>query len=146
MNALIDSVQRFIEPSRSASPPRPQSDIPGPAFAPPSLISRVPEAVAADDEGELDAVELPPMLPGLPNTPYSHCAALICAIVWQAIVDRDVHWCAGPRFNFYLSLLGWDNATILAAKRAVLAERSNIVRWSNLNWIGMTRAASNELE
>jgi hypothetical protein len=126
----------LIEPSRSASPPLPHSGIPRPAFAPPSLISRVPEAVAADDEGELDAIELPPMLPGLPNTDYRNCAALICAIVWQAIMDRDVHWCAGPRFNFYLSLLGWDNATILEAKRRVLAKHYTFTRWANGNWLG----------
>lgn len=122
-----------IEPSRSASPPRPHPKTSAPPFAPPSLISRVPEAVAADDEGELDAIELPPMLPGLPNTEYRNCAALIVAIVWQAIVDGDAHWCAGPRFNFYLSLLGWDNALILEAKRRALA--NTIRRWSHGNWL-----------
>jgi hypothetical protein len=77
-----------------------------------------------DEPGEeieaLNAIELPPMLPGLPNTPYDRCAALICAIVWQAIIERDFHWCASQKFNFYLSLIGWDNAMILGAKRAAL--------------------------
>lgn len=73
-------------------------------------------------DADLDRMELPPLLPGLPNTPYSHCAALICAIVWQAILERDMHWCAGPRFNFYLSLLGWDHALILDAKRRLLRQ------------------------
>ena len=98
--------------------PRPES--------PRNLVSSPAATVPERDEPgegegeELDAVELPPLLPGLPNTPYKHCEALICAIVWQAIVDRDLHWCASQSFNFFLSLLGWDNATILAAKRRVL--------------------------
>ena len=83
------------------------------------IAGPVPEKDEPGDES-LDAVELPPLLPGLPNTPYKHCEALICAIVWQAITDGDLHWCASQSFNFFLSLLGWDNATILAAKRRVL--------------------------
>jgi hypothetical protein len=96
----------------------------------------LPDANAEPGEAALDDVRLPPMLPGLPSTPYRNCAALICAIVWQGIVDRDLHWCAGPRFNWYLSLLGWDNALILAAKRAVLQNSPTLVRYQMGNFLG----------
>lgn len=106
-----------------------------PAFAPPSPDSSLPRPVLDDDADPRTEPDLPPCLPGLPNTAYRNCAALICAVVWQAIVDRDHRWCAGPVFNWYLSLLGWDNAQILAAKRAVLHRDPRIVRYSQANFL-----------
>jgi hypothetical protein len=108
------------------APTRPSTDregLPDPRAVsePPSLIPRVP---APDPDEALDALAFPPLTRGLPNTSYSSCASLICAIVWQAIYDRDMHWCAGPRFNFYLSLLGWDNALIYRAKQLILARHA----------------------
>jgi hypothetical protein len=114
----------------------------------PSAGGRLPpypglESGAQDDlqsctdlsDAAIDAAELPPLLPGLPHTPYSRCAALICAIVWQGIVERDVHWCRGPTFDWYLSLLGFDSDTIRAIRRRVLADQFAFVRWTNGNWL-----------
>lgn len=134
MNELVATDQGFkpsalgeLLPYRLDPDRRSQSDL--------QSVGAGADLGAEPGEAALDAVQLPPMLPGLPNTPYENCAALICAIVWQAILDRDVHWCAGQRFNFYLSLLGFDNAMILAVKRRVIAQGFTFVRWSNGNWI-----------
>ncbi len=94
---MIDTREAATTPPRAGELPTPypradrgsQDDLQGCA-----RLFREPDAELAD--ADIDNVELPPMLPGLPNTPYSHCAALICAIVWQAIAERDMHWCAGP--------------------------------------------------
>lgn len=126
------------------APTRPATarELPAPRPAPDSAAQDVLQGchtLSLDDadasDGALDRVELPPCLPGLPNTAYRNCSALICAIVWQGIVDRDHHWCAGPIFNWYLSLLGWDNAQILAAKRAVLHGHPKLLRYSQANFL-----------
>lgn len=65
--------------------------------------------------------ELPPLLAGLPNTPIRHCKALIATVIWSAIEDRDVHWIASPHFTFFMTLIGFEYAVTLDAKRRLLA-------------------------
>ena len=80
---------------------------------------------------------MPEMLPGLPNTPLRNCQALIAAVIWGAICERDLAWIASHRFTFFCTMLGMDNAMALQAKRHILSGAMTPPKlYQNPNWLG----------
>jgi hypothetical protein len=72
---------------------------------------------------------------GLPSTPYRNCAALIASVIYQAIADKDFHWIASQRFNFYMYLMGYEPGAILNAKQRILNREVRVSLYSNPHFI-----------
>jgi hypothetical protein len=98
VSAVLDDLQRASYGASSSGEVLPPS-------APPENPAR-----ANLDLGVLrsDGSKPSPLLPGLPHTPTENCRALLCAVIWQAIMDRDYAWICTPMFDLYCSLIGWD--------------------------------------
>lgn len=105
-----------------------------------------PDSVSGSDLQSLasisDGPDLPPLAPGLPNTPIVRCQALIAAVIWDAIATRDLQWIASHTFTFYMTLLGVNYDVALRAKRHILDGTLGRPRlYQHMNFLGEDVAA-----
>jgi hypothetical protein len=63
-------------------------------------------------------VTLPRMTPGLAHTTQEACQQLLLTVLGRALMEDDHEFFLGPIAYVYMRLLGWDDATILAARIA----------------------------
>ena len=61
---------------------------------------------------------VPPMRPGLPATSDEACQLLLLSVLSHAFMEDDHAFLLGDVAAVYMKLLGWDDATILAARLA----------------------------